>query len=56
MNQNNWGLSGVVQIIFLFLKLINFIEWSWWWVWSPTIISFIALIIINLGIISSSKK
>jgi hypothetical protein len=33
------GLSSVLTIIFVVLKLIGTIDWSWWWVLSPTLIS-----------------
>ena len=29
------GLSGVLFIVFLVLKLCNVIDWSWWWVTAP---------------------
>ena len=29
------GLSSILFIIFLILKLTNTITWSWWWVISP---------------------
>ena len=29
------GLSDVLFIVFLVLKLTNVINWSWWWVTSP---------------------
>ena len=29
------GFVGVLQIVFIVLKLTNHIEWSWWWVLSP---------------------
>ena len=29
------GLSGVLFIVFLVLKLCNVITWSWWWVTAP---------------------
>ena len=29
------GLSSILFIIFLILKLTNTITWSWWWVTSP---------------------
>ena len=31
--------SGVLQIIFIVLKLVKVIDWSWWWVFAPTWIS-----------------
>lgn len=33
------GLGGVLFVIFLVLKLIGVIDWSWWWVFSPLLIS-----------------
>lgn len=29
------GLTTVLFLIFLILKLTNNIDWSWWWVTSP---------------------
>jgi len=29
------GLTGVLFIVFLVLKLTGNIDWSWWWVTSP---------------------
>lgn len=36
------GISfiGLLTIVFIVLKLINYIDWSWWWVLSPMWISF----------------
>jgi|GEM_PF-413708 len=41
------GFSGLLAIVFITLKLLNKIDWSWWWVLSPIWIpiSVIALII-----------
>ena len=43
MNNNSsssgLGLSSVLTIIFVVLKLVGVINWSWWWVFSPTLIS-----------------
>jgi len=33
------GFSSVLQIIFIVLKLVKVIDWSWWWVLAPTWIS-----------------
>ena len=35
------GLSSVLTIIFIVLKLVGVINWSWWWVLAPTWISLI---------------
>jgi len=29
------GLSGVLLVVFIVLKLVGVISWSWWWVISP---------------------
>ena len=46
------GLSSVLTIVFVVLKLVGVIDWSWVWVLSPTWISFligmIALLILVL--------
>lgn len=31
------GFFGLLQLMFIGLKLCNQIQWSWWWVFSPTI-------------------
>lgn len=33
------GVSGLLQVTFIVLKLCGVIDWSWWWVLSPTWIS-----------------
>ena len=41
-NKNNGssgiGLCEVLTIIFVILKLVGVIDWSWWWVLSPALI------------------
>lgn len=39
------GFVGLLTIVFITLKLTNYIDWSWWWVLSPIWISAIALIV-----------
>lgn len=34
------GFVGLLTIVFIALKLIGYIDWSWWWVLSPILISF----------------
>lgn len=29
------GFCGLLTIVFIVLKLTNYINWSWWWVTSP---------------------
>lgn len=33
------SFTGVLQIVFIILKLCNVINWSWWIVFLPTLIS-----------------
>ena len=33
------GFAGLLTIVFIVLKLTNYISWSWWWVLSPILIS-----------------
>lgn len=44
MNNNNSratgiGFTGLLTIVFIVLKLVKVINWSWWWVVSPLWIS-----------------
>ena len=34
-NTGGIGLCGLLTILFIALKLTGYIDWSWWWVWSP---------------------
>jgi hypothetical protein len=47
------GCFGVVQIVFIILKLVGVIDWSWWWVMSPTLFNvgfLVALLIVLVAI------
>lgn len=46
-NSNNSGLGfgDVLQIVFVVLKLVKVIDWSWWWVLSPTWISILIFVV-----------
>lgn len=49
---NGIGFCGALTILFIALKLLNVITWSWWWVLSPlwiTIIIGIMIIMIIWG-------
>jgi hypothetical protein len=45
-NSSGIGFVGLLTILFIGLKLTNFIAWSWWWVLSPM------LIVIGIGLVS----
>lgn len=50
------GFVGALQILFIALKLLNKIDWSWWWVWSPTWISIlIGILVIAIAVIIAKK-
>ena len=54
------GLSTVLTIVFVVLKLVGTINWSWWWVFSPLLIDagliIIGLIILVIYIAWDNKK
>ena len=41
------GFLGVLTIVFIVLKLCSVVNWSWFWVLSPTIIPLILMIIMS---------
>ncbi|MBR6532821.1 MAG: hypothetical protein IKT44_00105 [Clostridia bacterium] len=55
-NNNDKGISftGLLQIVFITLKLLNKITWSWVWVFSPSWIS--ASIIILLVVLGARSE
>lgn len=54
---NNSGLSigGVCQIVFIILKFLNLIDWSWWVVFIPTWISLAIILICVIALIWLKK-
>ena len=44
------GFFGLLTIVFITLKLCGIINWSWLWVLSPLWISFLAFVIVLVGI------
>ena len=47
-NSTGGGLSGTIFIVFLVLKLTDYIDWSWWWVTSPLWIPLVLLLVAGL--------
>lgn len=41
--KNSTGITfpGLLAVVFITLKLIGKIDWSWWWVLSPLWITFV---------------
>lgn len=42
------GFLGLLTIVFIVLKLLKVINWNWFWVLSPTIISFIVCVVLGI--------
>jgi len=40
------GFLGFLQLIFIGFKIANFIDWSWFWVFSPFIFMALCLVIV----------
>lgn len=46
------GFTGLLALIFITLKLLGKITWSWWWVLSPLWIAFVIVFIaVVVGVI-----
>jgi hypothetical protein len=56
------GVMGLLGVVFVTLKLIGIIAWSWWWVtapfWLPTAIALGMLLILAIvaGVIALFSK
>lgn len=52
--KSGYSLATVLFLIFLILKLTNYITWSWWWVtaplWLGIVIPFILIFIFGIAI------
>ena len=53
------GVFGSLGVIFVVLKLVGVIDWSWWWVtlpfYGPIILLIIILIIAGLIVCQNTK-
>jgi len=47
-NSSGIGFVGLLTIVFITLKLTNYITWSWLWVLSPV---WIATILVLVGVV-----
>lgn len=49
------GFTGLLTVIFITLKLLEKIDWSWWWVLSPLWISagiwLLIIVLVFLGVV-----
>jgi hypothetical protein len=53
---NGIGIGGAFTVLFVGLKLAKIIDWSWFWVLSPTLIPLIVLVICLIAIKILDKK
>ena len=44
------GFSGLLAIVFITLKLLGYISWTWWWVLSPVWIPIVLFLLIVIPI------
>ena len=44
-SSNGMSFLSWLQILFIALKLTGYITWSWWWVLSPLLISFLIVVL-----------
>ncbi len=49
------SFMGLLTILFIALKLTNFIDWSWWWVLSPMWLSAVILVLAVLLLVFIRK-
>ena len=51
-NTNNAGCGffSVLTIVFVVLKLVGTIDWSWWWVLSPILIEIGITVLVLVGV------
>ena len=45
------GFCGLLTILFIALKLLGYIDWSWWWVLAPLWAGFALFVVVVAGII-----
>lgn len=56
MNENGGvSICGVLAIVFIVLKLLNIIQWSWLWVlspiWIPVAIGLVVLLFLGIALL-----
>jgi hypothetical protein len=54
-NSNGIGLGTLLFLIFMTLKLTNYIDWSWWWVTAPLWIP-IGIVLFILALVFILKR
>jgi hypothetical protein len=54
------GFVGLLTIVFITLKLLGKIAWSWWWVLSPLwiapcVVLLVFLVVLAIGLITTRR-
>ena len=49
------GFVGLLTLVFITLKLLKVISWSWWWVLSPIWIDLLLVIVLATVIVLTKK-
>ena len=47
-SKGNMKICDVLTVVFVVLKLVGVIDWSWWWVLAPFWIPFLLYIILSV--------
>ena len=59
-NQSGIGVSGLLGVAFVVLKLTGFINWSWWWVtlpfWGGLALVLLILLLLELFTLLKTKQ
>ena len=55
VNTGGIGFTGLLAIVFITLKLTNYIDWSWWWVLAPLWVPFALAILFIILFVAISK-
>jgi len=52
------GFTGLLTIVFITLKLLEKIDWSWWWVLSPILIplGIVLVLLLIVGLLLLLEK
>jgi len=57
------GFFGLLTILFITLKLIGYIDWSWWWVLAPLympitifMVGFFIFVLYKIGVFGALAK
>lgn len=51
------GLTPLIMLVtFITLKLLNIIDWSWWWVLAPAWVPLVLIIMLGIFVVHVLRK